>query len=655
MRRIGILSIVVLLCVLSVACGSIFSRSPPTAENVKQAKDKLFDSAGVPNSKAGELYHEAAAKADRFSGEMNARKHEALAAAARLSKNVDNAVDYTAPKVEEMVDKAKEWTEAMGEKAREAKEEAMDRAGVPRTKIGELYHQGAAKVDDMMGDSLNARRHEALVAAKRINDDPTDVVHNVEPLAKGVFGKLKEWTGKAQDKAIDMKDEAYDRAGVPKTKIGELYHQGAAKIDQLLGDDLDARRHEALVAAKRFNDNPSDVRYNMEPVTSGVSDKLKQWSGQAQDKAIDMKDEAMDRAGVPRTKIGELYHQGAAKVDDMMGDSLNARRHEALVSAKRINDDPTDVRYNTEPVAHGVIGKLKEWTGLAHDKAQEAGDFANDKYYQAKGNAREIYHDARDNMRDSTISEDSRDFARDQYSQGKSKVGGIIQNTKETIRDLGANQHGDRFSSSDRGVMDFDKDFATDTFDYQTSQSRSPRKVSHEKSHSGIFGNKFSRSTNTSDQFHAEKSHSHVLPIVILSLLSGGLLYLFFSQNESANKARGKFYEAKGNAKELYRAGKARAGDIFEERAQEKNKELVQNELKDTVPEVNKAPLGSKYLSFPLTAGHTAGLGQSNIGVSGSVPQSGGAYAAGYHEGFRDGKDINEGHDNKPTSTSRVH
>jgi len=563
------------------------------------------------------------------------------------------------------------------------KDEAFDRAGVPRTKIGELYHQGAAKVDDMMGDSLNARRHEALVAAKRINDDPSDVVHNVEPLAKGIVGKVKEWTGKAQDKAIDMKDEAYERAGVPKTKIGELYHQGAAKVDQLLGDDLDARRHEALVAAKRFNDNPSDVRYNMEPVTSGVSDKLKQWSGQAQEKAGDMKDEAFDRAGVPRTKIGEFYHQGAAKVDDMMGDGLNARRHEALVSAKRFNDNPSDVRYAAEPVAHGVLGKLKEWTGLAQDKAEEAGDFANDKYYQAKGNARDIYHNAQDHMRDSTISEDARDYAAEKYYQGKSNARGIFQNAKESIRDLGANQHGDRFASSDRGGMDFDKDFATDTFNYQTSKGGNARDTlhaakenvkdkvnhvmdkshsfdrSHEKSHSGIFGNKFSRSTNTSDQFHAEKSKSHVLPIVILSLLSGGLLYLFFSHNESANKARGKFYEAKGNAKELYRAGKARAGDIFEERAQEKNKELVQNELKNSVPEANsKAQLGSKYLSFPLTANHSAGLGQSNIGVSGSVQPSGGAYAAGYHEGLNDAKNLKDGHeglDNKPSSSNRVH
>jgi hypothetical protein len=763
MRSIGVLSLIVLLCVLSMAFGSIFSRSPPTAENVKQSKDKLFDSAGVPKTKAGELYHEAAAKADRLSGEMSAKKHEALAAAKRLSDNVDEAIDYTAPKVEGMVDKVKEWSDTIGEKAREAKDEALDRAGVPKTKIGELYHQGAARVDDMMGDSLNARRHEALVAAKRINDDPTNVVHNVEPLAKGIFGKLKEWTGQAQDKAvdlkdealdragvpktkigelyhqgaakvddlmgdslnarrhealvsakrinddptnvrynmepvasgvsgklkewsdqaqdraIDMKDEALDRAGVPKTKIGELYHQGAAKVDQLLGDDLDARRHEALVAAKRFNDNPSDVRYNMEPVTSGVSDKVKEWTGRAQDRAVDMKDEALDRAGVPKTKIGELYHQGAAKVDDLMGDSLNARRHEALVSAKRFNDNPTDVRYNAEPVAHGVLGKVKEWTGLAHEKTEEAGDFASDKYYQAKDRMRESADDFGDR------SQDARDFASDKYYQGKANARGVFQNAKESMREM-INEHGDRFEGDHRHRGgDFDKDFATDTFHYQTSKggstTSSPRNVLHnarenvkdtvsqafDRSHqqdrsfsqSGIFGKHVPSSRGNTSAEHTEKGHSHILPIVVLSLLSGGLLYLFLSHNESANKARAKLNEAKGNAKELYRAGKARAGDIFEERAQEQNKERIQNELQDSINVTDKPVQGSKYLSFPLTQ-HSTGLNAVNTsGLGSTINSSSGAYAAGYHEGFHDGKDIkdnrNEGLHQKPTSSNRVH
>jgi hypothetical protein len=703
MRRIGVLSLIVLLCVLSMAVGSIFSRSPPTAENVKQSKDKLFDSAGVPKTKAGELYHEAAAKADRLSGEMSAKKHEALAAAKRLSDNVDEAIDYTAPKVEGMVDKVKEWSDTIGEKAREAKDEALDRAGVPKTKIGELYHQGAAKVDDMMGDSLNARRHEALVAAKRINDDPTNVAHNVEPLAKGIFGKLKEWTGQAQDKAVDMKDEAMDRAGVPKTKIGELYHQGAAKVDDMMGDSLNARRHEALVSAKRINDDPTNVRYNMEPVASGVSGKFKEWSEQAQDRAVDMKDEALDRAGVPKTKIGELYHQGAAKVDQLLGDDLDARRHEALVAAKRFNDNPSDVRYNMEPVTSGVSDKVREWNSRVQDRALDMKDEALDRSSVPKTKIGELYHQGAakvddmmgDNMNarrhEALVSakrmndnptdvhyrvnefgdrthQDARDFASDKYYQGKANARGMFENAKESMREM-INEHGDRFEGDHRrGGGDFDKDFATDTFHYQTSKEGSihrPSNVHHQQDRSyssqpGIFGKHVPSSRGNTSADHFEKGHSHILPIVVLSLLSGGLLYLFLSHNDSANKARAKLNEAKGNAKELYRAGKARAGDIFEERAQEQNKERLQNEFKDTINVTDKpAVQGSKYLSFPLTS-HATGLNAVNTaGLGSTINSSSGAYAAGYHEGFHDGKDIkdnrNDGLHQKPTSSNRVH
>jgi len=158
-----------------------------------------------------------------------------------------------------MYEKVKVWTGLAGEKAVEAKDYAYDKAGVPNTKVGEIYHQGAARVNDLIGNEMNARRHEALVAAKRMNDDPSNVVNNVKPLAKGIFGQLKEWTGIASEKAVEGKDKMFDMAGVPDSRMGEMYHQSAAKVDQLLGDKYNQRKHEALVAAKRINDDPTEI------------------------------------------------------------------------------------------------------------------------------------------------------------------------------------------------------------------------------------------------------------------------------------------------------------------------------------------------------------------------------------------------------------
>jgi len=156
------------------------------------------------------------------------------------------------------------------EYAQEAKDKLFDTAGVPSTKVGEMYHQGAAKVDKLMGDTYNQRRHEALVAAKRLNDGVGEAYEEYEPKLEGMYEKLKEWTGIAGEKAVEAKDMAYDAAGVPNTKMGELYHQGAAKVDNLIGAEMSARKHEALVAAKKMNDDPRDVIHNMKPLAKGI-------------------------------------------------------------------------------------------------------------------------------------------------------------------------------------------------------------------------------------------------------------------------------------------------------------------------------------------------------------------------------------------------
>jgi len=352
----------------------------------------------------------------------------------------------------------KSKSEKAKEYAQQAKDNVFDSAGVPNSKVGEMYHKGAAKVDQLLGDTYNQRRHEALVAAKRMNDGIGEAYENYEPKLEGMYEKLKEWTGIAGEKAVDAKDYAYDKAGVPNTKIGELYHQGAAKFDDLVGKEMDARRHEALIAAKRMNDDPSDVIHNVQPLAKGIFGKLKEWTGIASDKAVEMKDEAYDRAGVPKTKVGELYHSGAAKVDRVLGDKLNAHKHEALVAAKRINQDPSEVLdYASEGMKEGFVnlknrssgrrfglktiimlalfcGGLYYLFGPNKDQVKSVAHKAKGKFHEVKGDTQE----SREQMKSKTgeMFEHAKEKGKELLEKGKEKFEDLRQNAKSIGQEL---------------------------------------------------------------------------------------------------------------------------------------------------------------------------------------------------------------------------
>jgi ABC-type transporter MlaC component len=87
---------------------------------------------------------------------------------------------------------------------------------------------------------------------------------------------------------------------------------------------------------------------------------------------------------VPNTKVGEMYHQSAAKTNELMGNNLNAKKHETLVKSKRIHDDLFNVLDNGKLKAEegcdcakssGFFAKFKSWTGLAQDKAEQGHKF----------------------------------------------------------------------------------------------------------------------------------------------------------------------------------------------------------------------------------------------------------------------------------------
>jgi len=297
---------------------------------------------------------------------------------------------------------------------------------VPKTKVGELYHKTAAKVDGLMGDRANQLKHEAVLAAKEAND----------AVGSGVLGTLKSWTGigasntdeakailkdaanqaavKGQE-AVDAAKDAYNQ--IPDSKTGEIYHKAAAKVDEMMGDESGKYKHQALLMAKGAKDSVEEAK-------TGVVDKIKEWTGLASDTQENLRQQASDaadsvkskaqehweaakqaasdapvkaagmayegaqaakefNADIPTTKLGEMYHKAAAKVDGMMGDEKSKARHEALLGAKEIKDGVNSAKENVQAKvsdakdaaqekAQGAFDKLKQWTGLASAKAQEA-------------------------------------------------------------------------------------------------------------------------------------------------------------------------------------------------------------------------------------------------------------------------------------------
>jgi len=307
---------------------------------------------------------------------------------------------------------------------------------IPKTKVGELYHQTAAKVDGLMGDRVNQLKHEAVVAAKQTQDALEG--------DSGVVGKLKSWTGfgtsateeakeklkqraadfieQAQENYIPTKEQVKDAAvkasvegvnkaqeayesgkefynQIPNSKTGEMYHKAAAKVNEMMGDDTGKYRHEALLGAKGVKDTVTDA-------VEGAKEKLQEWTGMASDKAQEAKDnlrqqasDVQDRfenakesmkesardapmkaaskayegaqavkefqADIPTTKVGELYHKAAAKVDGVLGARESQLRHEALVQAKEVKDNVNDVKEAAQEKAKGAVEKVKEWTGMA--------------------------------------------------------------------------------------------------------------------------------------------------------------------------------------------------------------------------------------------------------------------------------------------------
>src|SRR5206468_261977 len=67
------------------------------------------------------------------------------------------------------------------------------------------YHCTAAKFDELLADKAEKYKHEALAEGYEIKEKVNEVLQNMEQKPKGMFEKLKEWTGVAEEPSVTDK------------------------------------------------------------------------------------------------------------------------------------------------------------------------------------------------------------------------------------------------------------------------------------------------------------------------------------------------------------------------------------------------------------------------------------------------------------------
>jgi hypothetical protein len=55
---------------------------------------------------------------------------------------------------------------------------------IPESKLGEMFHKAAAKVDGLLGDEAGKQKHELLVKEKQIKEKVMEVLHDLENRTK---------------------------------------------------------------------------------------------------------------------------------------------------------------------------------------------------------------------------------------------------------------------------------------------------------------------------------------------------------------------------------------------------------------------------------------------------------------------------------------
>jgi hypothetical protein len=210
---------------------------------------------------------------------------------------------------------------------------------IPKTKLGEMYHKTASKVDEVLGAKANQRKHDLLVKEKQIKDKVEDVTDSVKLKTQDAFDSLK-----SAFNSQSLKDSASGKFQAAKEKA-----RSALDSEKESVDEIKLKAEDYLEKGKR---RLSDVK---EKASAGVN-------------------------SVPKTKVGEIFHKTAAKTDELLGDKVNQRKHENLVKEKQIKDQVNGMVGNAKNSFHEGLDRVKDSTGSVKDSI-------SDKVHQIRENA----------------------------------------------------------------------------------------------------------------------------------------------------------------------------------------------------------------------------------------------------------------------------
>lgn len=269
---------------------------------------------------------------------------------------------------------------------------------VPTSKAGEIYHKAAAKMADWRGDEASKAKHEALVQEKMERDRIEEQMggsSNMHSSGGAMMGGNNTTaagyssTGMSNTSGINNNHsnvnnnasnihathqgiQEANHQQAPTTKVGEMYHQTAAKMADMRGDQASKAKHETLVQEKRANDLAGNNDWSNNNNSMGMNNNsgmgLNNNMGQASTtyhhqstttaagglgaqshnfnsathssntgSGMGMGGSSLNNSE-PTTKAGELYHQGAAKMAEWRGDEASRAKHETLVESKQAKD-----------------------------------------------------------------------------------------------------------------------------------------------------------------------------------------------------------------------------------------------------------------------------------------------------------------------------
>jgi len=249
---------------------------------------------------------------------------------------------------------------------------------IPKTEVGEVYHKTAAKVDQLLGDKANQRKHEVLVKEKHIKDKVDGVTDNVKLKAedsfealKNAFGskssasprdKLRQATAKVQEtlqtgktgvneaklkgedlfeigkrKLANVKDKTTAAfGGAPKTnseKMKDKFHEVADEMKGNVHESFDRVKNSASSIEDSISDKIHQIHENVHRAIPSEKLRREDFLSNGRRKLEEMK-ESVSFNKVPETKVGEMYHKAAGKIDGVLGDEAGKHMHETLVREK---------------------------------------------------------------------------------------------------------------------------------------------------------------------------------------------------------------------------------------------------------------------------------------------------------------------------------